>query len=107
FAPKNNELIPVGALSGVTADNGGTGAPAARAASTSSSAIAVHGSLKTRQKEVGFQILAGAAQKLQPSLDAGAVGAVLAFANPARPLCPVLRGAGNRLPGPEQLWKKD
>src|SRR5205823_3747176 len=46
-APKNNELIPVGVLSGIRADDGGTGTPA-RAASTSSSAIAVHGSFKTR-----------------------------------------------------------
>jgi dihydrodipicolinate synthase/N-acetylneuraminate lyase len=36
--------------------------------------------MKTRQKEAGFQVLVGAAQKLHPSLDAGAVGAILAFA---------------------------
>src|SRR5206468_468057 len=35
--------------------------------------------MKTRTKEVGFQVIAGSAQKLKPSLDAGAVGAVLAF----------------------------
>ena len=45
------------------------------------------GTLKTRQKEIGFQILAGQAQKLHPSLDAGAVGAVLAFADPAPTAC--------------------
>src|SRR6266478_1978793 len=44
-------------------------------------------SLKTRQKEVGFQILVGAAPKLHPSLEAGAVGAVLAFACPAPTSC--------------------
>jgi dihydrodipicolinate synthase/N-acetylneuraminate lyase len=43
--------------------------------------------LKTRQKEVGFQILVGAAQKLHPSLEAGAVGAILAFACPAPTAC--------------------
>jgi len=43
--------------------------------------------IKTRRKEVGFQILAGSAQKLKPSLDAGAVGAVLAFADPAPTAC--------------------
>ena len=43
--------------------------------------------MKTRQKEVGFQVLVGAAQKLQPSLDAGAVGAILAFACPAPTAC--------------------
>ncbi len=53
----------------------------------SSSSVRVIGKLKTRQKEVGFQILAGAAQKLHPSLDAGAVGAVLAFADPAPTAC--------------------
>ena len=36
--------------------------------------------MKTRQKEVGFQVMVGAAEKLHPSLDAGAVGAILAFA---------------------------
>ena len=44
-------------------------------------------SLKTRQKEVGFQVLVGAAQKLHPSLDAGAVGAILAFASTAPTAC--------------------
>jgi len=43
--------------------------------------------LKSRQKEVGFQILVGAAQKLQASLEAGAVGAILAFACPAPTAC--------------------
>ena len=44
-------------------------------------------SLKTRQKEVGFQVLAGTAQRLLPGLEAGAVGAVLAFATPAPTAC--------------------
>ena len=45
------------------------------------------GGLKTREKEVGFQVLVGAAQKLHPSLDAGAVGAILAFADCAPTAC--------------------
>jgi len=53
----------------------------------SSAAVKVVGSLKTRQKEVGFQVLVGAAQKLAPSLDAGAVGAILAFADCAPTAC--------------------
>jgi dihydrodipicolinate synthase/N-acetylneuraminate lyase len=53
----------------------------------SSSAVQVVGGLKTRQKEVGFQVLVGAAQKLQPSLDVGAVGAILAFACCAPTAC--------------------
>src|SRR6201984_3463293 len=43
--------------------------------------------MKTRQKEVGFQVLVGAAQKLHPSLDAGSVGAILAFACVAPTSC--------------------
>ena len=55
--------------------------------SPSSSAVTVVGSLKTRQKEVGFQVLVGAAAKLHASLDAGAVGGILAFACPAPTAC--------------------
>jgi len=53
----------------------------------SSAAVSVIGGLKTRQKEVGFQVLVGAAQKLEPSLQVGAVGAILAFADPAPTAC--------------------
>jgi 4-hydroxy-2-oxoglutarate aldolase len=53
----------------------------------SSSAVAVVGGLKTRQKEVGFQVLVGAAQTLEPSLHVGAVGAILGFAVPAPTAC--------------------
>jgi 4-hydroxy-2-oxoglutarate aldolase len=68
------ELVPVGVLSG-------------SAGAKPSSAVTTVGRLKTRQKEVGFQILVGAAQKLHASLDAGAVGAILAFACPAPTAC--------------------
>jgi 4-hydroxy-2-oxoglutarate aldolase len=53
----------------------------------SSAAVSVVGGLKTRQKQVGFQVLSGLAQHLKPSLDAGAVGAVLAFSAPAPTAC--------------------
>ena len=53
----------------------------------SSSAVAVVSGLKTRQKEVGFQVLVGAAQTLEPSLQVGAVGAILGFADPAPTAC--------------------
>jgi dihydrodipicolinate synthase/N-acetylneuraminate lyase len=43
--------------------------------------------MKTRQKEVGFQVLVGSAQKLHPSLEAGAAGAILAFACVAPGAC--------------------
>jgi 4-hydroxy-2-oxoglutarate aldolase len=69
------ELIPVGALSG------------SKEVKPSSAAVTVVGKIKTRQKEVGFQVLVGAAHKLQVSLDAGAVGAILAFACPAPTAC--------------------
>ncbi len=74
-ASDGGELVPVGALSGASAPK------------SSSSSVTVVGKLKTRQKEVGFQVLVGAAQKLHPSLDAGAVGAILAFACPAPTAC--------------------
>lgn len=56
-------------------------------AQPSSSAVIVVSGIKTRQKEVGFQVLAGLAQKLEPSLQAGAVGGVLAFADVAPTAC--------------------
>jgi dihydrodipicolinate synthase/N-acetylneuraminate lyase len=67
------ELVPVATLAG--------------AGKPSSSAVSVIGALKTRQKEVGFQVLVGAAHKLEPSLQAGAVGAILAFAVAAPTAC--------------------
>jgi len=69
------ELVPVGVLSGE------------KEVKPSSSAVTVVGTMKTRQKEVGFQVLVGAAHKLHTSLDAGAVGAILAFACPAPTAC--------------------
>ncbi|PYV55381.1 MAG: dihydrodipicolinate synthase family protein [Acidobacteria bacterium] len=69
---ENGNLVPVGALAGTKA---------------SSSAVTVSGGIRTRQKEVGFQILVGAADKLKPSLEAGATGAVLGFACPAPTAC--------------------
>jgi dihydrodipicolinate synthase/N-acetylneuraminate lyase len=59
---------------------GGAGKP-------SSAAVSVVAGMKTRQKEVGFQVLVGAAQKLEPSLEAGAAGAILAFADAAPTAC--------------------
>jgi dihydrodipicolinate synthase/N-acetylneuraminate lyase len=43
--------------------------------------------LKTRSKEVGFQVLVGAAHTLVPSFQTGASGAVLAFAACAPTIC--------------------
>src|SRR5256886_683227 len=70
---QGGELVPVSSL-------GGGSKP-------SSSSVSVISGVKTRQKEVGFQVLIGAAQKLEPSLQAGAVGAILAFADAAPTAC--------------------
>jgi dihydrodipicolinate synthase/N-acetylneuraminate lyase len=75
-------LVTVGALAGTAAE---TGPLAAR--KPSSSSVSVVGALKTRQKEVGFQVLVGAAHKLHSSLEAGAVGGILAFADCAPTAC--------------------
>src|SRR5215469_3444007 len=50
-------------------------------------AVATKPRIKTRPKEVGFQVLVGAAQTLLASLQAGASGGVLAFADPAPTIC--------------------
>ncbi len=87
------ELVSVAALIGTKeastsrAQPAKAGRPETISAKASSAAVTVIGNLKTRQKEVGFQVLVGAAQKLQPSLDAGAVGGILAFACPAPTAC--------------------
>jgi 4-hydroxy-2-oxoglutarate aldolase len=70
---RGGELLPVAALAG--------------ASKPSSSGVEVVAGLKTRQKEVGFQVLVGLAQKLKPSLEAGAVGGILAFADCAPTAC--------------------
>ena len=67
------ELVSVAGLTGV--------------AKPSSAAVSLVAGLKTRQKEVGFQVLVGSAQKLEPSLAAGAVGGILAFADVAPTAC--------------------
>ncbi len=70
---QGGELVTIGGAEGVS--------------KPSSSAVNVVGGLKTRQKQVGFQVLSGTAQQLSPSLEAGAVGAVIAFASPAPTAC--------------------
>ena len=56
-------------------------------AKPSSASVSLVAGIKTRQKEVGFQILVGSAQKFEPSLAAGAVGGILAFADVAPTAC--------------------
>jgi dihydrodipicolinate synthase/N-acetylneuraminate lyase len=85
---QGRELVPVGALAG-SAEQTMEESPSASRARTnpSSTAVAVISGVKTRQKEVGFQLLVGSAQTLEPSLQVGAVGAILAFADAAPTAC--------------------
>ena len=80
----SRELVSIGALAG-SQESMEAGHP--RPAKPSSSSVSVVGGLKTRQKEVGFQVLVGAAHQVEPSLQAGAVGAILAFADAAPTAC--------------------
>jgi dihydrodipicolinate synthase/N-acetylneuraminate lyase len=80
-------LVPAEALASAppeatTAPAGGPVAP-----KPSSGAAHASGKLRTRQKAVGFQVLAGAAQQLLASLQAGAGGAVAGFAAAAPTAC--------------------
>ncbi|HEX4019574.1 MAG TPA: dihydrodipicolinate synthase family protein [Acidobacteriaceae bacterium] len=76
-----------------TAHESGTGSQnfvAAEALGQTGTALAAappKAAMKTRQKEVGFAVLAGAPYTLQASLDAGASGGVLAFASCAPQCC--------------------
>ncbi|HEY7351511.1 MAG TPA: dihydrodipicolinate synthase family protein [Terriglobales bacterium] len=81
------ELVPVGVLTSDKEAADQQPEMGRRAAGSSSSSITKTGNLKTRNKEVGFQVLAGTAHKFLPSLEAGAVGGVLAFAVPAPTAC--------------------
>ncbi len=82
---QGGELISVAALAGEAKSE--MERRASRPSTPSSAAITMVGGKKTRQKEVGFQVLVGSAQKLHASLEAGAVGAILAFADPAPTAC--------------------
>jgi 4-hydroxy-2-oxoglutarate aldolase len=87
---QSRELVSVASLTG-TAEamerRASPPVPADSSAKPSSSAVTVVGKLKTRQKEVGFQVMVGAAHQLEPSLGLGAVGAILALACPAPMAC--------------------
>jgi dihydrodipicolinate synthase/N-acetylneuraminate lyase len=89
---EGGELVQVGMLSDSSASSSRSSGEASSSVQpssvrSSSSAVSMIGKMKTRQKEVGFQVLVGAAQKLHASLDAGAVGGILAFACPAPTAC--------------------
>jgi 4-hydroxy-2-oxoglutarate aldolase len=92
---ESRELVSVASLAGSAERSAGVSPAVGRASSPtpplatkpSSSSVTVVGKLKTRQKEVGFQVMVGAAHQLEPSLELGAVGAILAFACPAPTAC--------------------
>ncbi|HXM22866.1 MAG TPA: dihydrodipicolinate synthase family protein [Terriglobales bacterium] len=101
---QGGELVPVGALAASSKEtkegrasrepalhgvegSSRAGTPGLHQTNPSSTAVTVIAGLKTRQKEIGFQVLVGAAQTLEPSLQAGAVGAILAFADAAPTVC--------------------
>jgi len=91
---QGRELISVGALAGSAGETMAESRSSSQMralglhqTNPSSTAVTVISGLKTRQKEVGFQVLVGAAQKLEPSLQVGAVGAILAFADAAPTAC--------------------
>ncbi len=91
----SRELVSVASLTGVS--NAKNSAPSKPGSSLSedrtskplpsSSAVTMVGKLKTRQKEVGFQVMVGNAQQLQTSLELGAAGGILGFACPAPMAC--------------------
>ncbi len=89
---QSRELVSVASLAGTSEAVERRASPPVHegegsATKPSSSAVTVVGKLKTRQKEVGFQVMVGAAHQLEPSLGRGAVGAILAFACPAPMAC--------------------
>jgi 4-hydroxy-2-oxoglutarate aldolase len=89
---QSRELVSVASLAGSAEAMERRASPpahgdASNSTKPSSSAVTVVGKLKTRQKEVGFQVMVGAAHQLEPSLGLGAVGAILAFACPAPMAC--------------------
>jgi 4-hydroxy-2-oxoglutarate aldolase len=87
-ASGNGELVPVGALAGPPEKlEGLSSSNQSRSRGPSSTGVTIISGLKTRQKEVGFQLLVGAAQTLEPSLQVGTVGAILAFADAAPTAC--------------------
>ena len=80
--PVAGELVPAGVLTATAASSS-----VSRSAPPSSSAVEQIGNLRTRQREVGFQLLAGSGHILHTLLSAGAVGGVLAFAACAPTAC--------------------
>ncbi len=71
----------------LAAAGSGNGPDVVPTSSLGGTAVATPPRLKTRSKEVGYQVLVGSAHLLKESLDVGAVGAILAFACAAPTAC--------------------
>ena len=71
----------------LAAAGAGNGSDVVPTTSLGGTAVATPPRLKTRSKEVGYQVLVGSAHLLKESLDIGAVGAILAFACAAPTAC--------------------
>jgi len=71
----------------LAAAGSGNGSDVVPASLLGGTAVATPPRLKTRSKEVGYQVLVGSAHLLKDSLDVGAVGAILAFACAAPTAC--------------------
>jgi dihydrodipicolinate synthase/N-acetylneuraminate lyase len=67
--------------------NGGQMVSVGQLSGGQGTAVAEKAKIKTRSKEVGFQVLVGAAHTLLDSLQVGASGGVLGFAAPAPTIC--------------------
>jgi 4-hydroxy-2-oxoglutarate aldolase len=72
---------------GAKSENGGQVVSVSQLSGGSDVAVAARPKIKTRNKEVGFQVLVGAAHTLLDSFMAGASGGVLGFAAPAPTIC--------------------
>jgi dihydrodipicolinate synthase/N-acetylneuraminate lyase len=68
-------------------ENGGQMVSVSQLGGGAEVAVAARPKIKTRSKEVGFQVLVGAAHTLLDSLEAGASGGVLGFAAPSPTIC--------------------
>jgi 4-hydroxy-2-oxoglutarate aldolase len=71
----------------LAATGSGNGSNVVSTSALGGTAVATPPRLKTRSRELGYQVLVGSAHLLQDSLEVGAVGAILAFACAAPTAC--------------------
>ena len=97
FAAATRRMLAAPARAAVTASDIISTAALTGIADAAATAVLAAPKLKMRTREVGFQVLVGSAQKLLASLQVGAVGAILAFADCAPTACYEIYAA----------WKED